>query len=80
MNLIMDSLAAIALTTPRRRPLPPCAPRTNRSPVSRHMATNITVTSAYMFTVLWLLLGTDTLFDAGGNEALATASCSTSSC
>lgn len=61
VNLIMDSLAAIALTlAPPNDDLYQQAPHGRTEPlVSGFMKMTIVITSFYMVSVLWLLLGTD---------------------
>lgn len=71
VNLIMDSLAAIALTLqPPSEELYDQPPHGRSDPlVSRFMAVNIGITAAYMFVVLWVVLLVD-IFGSHGTGDL----------
>ncbi|NNE74465.1 MAG: calcium-translocating P-type ATPase, PMCA-type [Acidimicrobiales bacterium] len=75
VNLIMDSLAAIALTlTPPSDTLYEQAPHGRDEPlISRFMWINIIGLGVYMFGVVWLVLGTDLLADGARDDIARTS-------
>ncbi|MEM9465957.1 MAG: calcium-translocating P-type ATPase, PMCA-type [Actinomycetota bacterium] len=74
VNLIMDSFAAVALTLQRPSDsLYDQKPHGRSAPlVSKFMMINIGVASAFMFALLWVVLGTDLVTDTGREDVVRT--------